>query len=292
MESPKPLLFPAGRRAGTHHLEAPSQTSGLAYQARVLRAVAGTQFKLRYADSVLGYAWSLMKPLAIFAVLYLVFGRFLDLELGFAHFPLYLLVGIVLWTFFADATATTMPSIVTHGQLLRKLAFPHLIVPLSTTVTAGITLCVNLLAVAAFVASSRITPRLEWLVILPLLAELYVFTLGLALVLTTLFVRLRDTDQLWELATQLLFWLSAIVYPVGLLPSWGQGLVFLNPFVQVVQDVRHVLLAASERAEITVASDAFGHPAGHLIPIAVAVATLAFGIALFRRHSPMFAERV
>lgn len=266
--------------------------SGFAYQARVLRVVAGTQFKLRYADSALGYAWSLAKPLAIFAVLYLVFGRFLKLDLGFDYFPLYLLVGIVLWTFFVDATNTTMPSVVAQGPLLRKLAFPRVLVPLSAMVTAGVTLCVNLLAVAAFLAWNRITPRVEWLLVPVLLVELYVFTLGLALILATLYVRLRDTNQVWELASQLLFWASAIVYPVGLLPGWAERLAFLNPFVQVMQDLRHLLLAARESAEITVASDAFGHPAGHLLPVGVALGMLAAGLLIFRREAPSFAEKV
>lgn len=265
---------------------------GLAYHARVLHVVARTQFKLRYADSVLGYAWSLAKPMAIFGALYLVFGRFLRLDLGFQHFPLYLLVGIVLWTFFLDATNTTMPSVVAQGPLLRKLSFPRVLVPLSAMVTAGVTLCVNLLAVAAFLAWNRVTPRLEWLLVPPLLAELYLFTLGLALLLAALYVRLRDTNQVWELASQLLFWASAIVYPVGLLPGWAERLAFASPFVQVMQDVRYVLLGAHETAEITIASGALGHPAGHLLPIGVALGTLAAGLLVFRREAPSFAERV
>lgn len=266
--------------------------SGLAYHVRVLHVVAGTQFKLRYADSALGYVWSLAKPLAIFGVLYLVFGRFLRLDLGFEYFPLYLLVGIVLWTFFLDATNTTMPSIVAQGPLLRKLSFPRVLVPLSAMVTAGVTLSVNLLAVAAFLAWNRITPRLEWLLLPVLLTELYLFTLGLALVLAALYVRLRDTNQVWELASQLLFWASAIVYPVGLLPGWAQQLAFASPFVQVMQDMRYVLLSSRESVEITVAAGAFGHPAGHLLPIGVALGTLAGGLLIFRREAPSFAERV
>ena len=266
----------------------PTTGRGLAYQARVLRVIAGTEFKLKYADSALGYVWSLIKPLALFSVLYVVFGRFFKLDVGFRDYPLYLLIGIVLWTFFADATTTTLPSVVTRGSLVRKLAFPRVIIPVSATLTAGLTFVINLLAVAAFVAWNRLVPELDWLLLVPLLVELYVFTLGVSLVLATLYVRLRDIGQVWDLGSQLLFWASPIFYPVGFLPPWVQPIAFLNPFVQVMQDVREIVVGTSEPT----AADVYGSPAGHLLPIAVAGLALAAGLWLFRREEHSFAERV
>ena len=269
--------------------QAAGRPGSLVHQLRILRVIAGTEFKLKYADSALGYVWSVVKPLALFSVLYVVFGRFFKLGVGFEDYPLYLLIGIVLWTFFADATITTLPSIVGHGSLLRRLAFPRLIVPLSVTLTSGITFAVNLIPLAGFIAWNRFAPRLEWLLLIPLLLELFVFTLGVALILATLFVRFRDIGQLWDLTAQLLFYAAPIIIPVGFLPPWAQPIAFLNPFVQIMQDVRAVIIAD---LPVITASSVLAGKGGHLTPIAIAIATLVVGVYLFRRESPWFAERV
>ncbi len=262
---------------------------GIAHQLRVLVIVAAIDFKLRYADSALGYLWSLLKPLAMFSVLYAVFGHFFKLNAGLSHYPVYLLIGVVLWTFFIDATTMTLPSIVYRGELLRKLAFPRIIVPVSSTLTAGLTFAVNLIAIAAFIAGNRIVPSSRWLLLLPLIAELFVFTLGLSLLLSTLFVSFRDIGQIWELAAQLLFYATPTFYPVSLLPHWLQSVVFVNPFVQVMQDVRRVVLASDP---VTTAPQVYGTWAGELVPIAITFVVAWAGFAVFRRHSPWFAEKV
>jgi ABC-2 type transport system permease protein len=260
----------------------------LAYVARVLRVIVGTEFKLKYADSALGYVWSLLKPIALFSVLYVVFGRFFKQEEGFQHYPMYLLIGIVLWTFFNDATSTTLPSVVSHGSLLRKLAFPRLIVPVSVVLTATLTFAINVLAIAGFVVWNRLVPGVDWLLLLPLLAELFVFTLGVSVALATLYVRFRDVGQLWELAAQLLFWSSAIIYPFGFLPPWAQPIAMANPFVQVMQDAREIIAGSGQQT----AADVYGTPWGYLIPIGVALLTVTAAVALFRREERWFAERV
>jgi ABC-2 type transport system permease protein len=260
----------------------------LRHQARILHVIAAAEYKLKYADSALGYVWSIAKPLAIFSVLYVVFGRFFKLNVGFQHYPVYLLMGIVLWTYFYDATTLAMASYVTRMSLLRKLAFPRLVIPVSVTMTAGITFLVNLAAVAVFVAANRIAPRLDWLLVLPLLLELYAFTLAVSVVLALLFVRLRDVRQVWELFSQLLFYASPIIYPVKFLPAWAQKIAFVSPFVQVMQDVRRVVIGSSEYT----AAEVYGSGWGRLIPLAFCAACLAFAYWLYRREGPYLAERV
>src|SRR3954462_3067072 len=161
-------------------------------QLRILRVIAGSEYKLKYAESALGYLWSIAKPLAMFAVLYTVFGRFFRLNVGFEHYPLYLLIGIVLWNFFVDATNLAMPSLVARASLLRKLAFPYLVIPFSVTISVGITLVVNLLVVGVFVGFNGLEPTASWLWLPLLLVELFVFTVAVGLILATAFVRLRD----------------------------------------------------------------------------------------------------
>lgn len=267
-----------------------SPRRALAHRLRVLAVIAAAEFKLKYAGSALGYIWSVAKPLALFTLLYLVFGRVFKLGELSPYYAVSLLVGIVLFTFFADATMLALISIVAREPIIRKLAFPRIIVPASATLTAAITLAINLTVVGGFVAYKRITPQLDWLLILPLLLELYAFTLGVGLLLAALFVRLRDLQQVWELALQLFFYASPILYPVGYLPPWGRQIVFLSPFTQVLQDIRALLFYPDRPDNRITASTAFGS-FGHLLPIAIALGTLAIGYLFFRREQPWFAER-
>jgi ABC-2 type transport system permease protein len=259
------------------------------HQLRVLRVIARIEFKLKYADSALGYVWSIAKPMALFTVLYIVFGRFFKLGAGFNNYPVYLLIGIVLWTFFVDATSLCLTSFVSRGALLRKLSFPRIVIPISVAMTAAITLGVNLIPIAIFMAWNGLTPRLEWLALVPLLIELFVFTVGLGVILATLFVRFRDVSQLWELVSQLAFYASPIIIPVGFLPPWFQPIAFLNPFVQIMQDIRAVLIYTQP---VITATSVLHTVGGRVVPIGIAFATLLVGLYLFRRQSPWFAERV
>ncbi len=261
----------------------------LKHQLRILHVIAGAEFKLKYADSALGYVWSVAKPMALFSVLYVIFGRFLGQSKTVPHYPIYLLLGIVLWTFFVDATAITLTSIVQRGTLLRKLTFPRLIIPTSTTLTSGITLSVNLIPLVILIAWNRLIPEPRWLLLVPLLLELFVFTLGVALILATLFVRFRDVGQVWELMTQVLFYAMPIIIPVGDLPPWSRPFEFLNPFVQIMQEMRSALIPSPD---IITGTSSLGAVGGWAGPILVTFAVLGVGLYLFKRESPWFAERV
>jgi ABC-2 type transport system permease protein len=261
----------------------------LVQQLHILRVIAGTEYKLKYAESVLGYVWSIAKPLAMFAVLYTVFSRFFKLNVGFADYSLYLLIGIVLWTFFVDGTSVAMTSLVARSPLLRKLAFPHIVIPLSLTMSAAMTFLVNLVVVGVFVAVNHISPQADWLLLPFLLIELIVFTFAVGLVLATMFVRLRDVGQVWDLAVQLLFFASPIIYPVGFMPPWAKPIAFVSPVVQVMQDVRAVIIGGPQA--ITV-SDIYGTGWAYLVPLGFCVLTLVFALWLFHRESPWFAERI
>jgi ABC-2 type transport system permease protein len=254
--------------------------------------VAGAEYKLKYSGSVLGYVWSILKPLALFAMLYAVFGYIFNLSEISKYYPLSLLMGIVLFTFFGDATSIGMWSLVNRESLLRKLSFPRLVIPTAATLTAAITFGVNSLVVAGFLAWNQILPQPEWLLVVPLLLELYAFILGLALILSSLFVRLRDIGQVWELALQLMFYASPIIYPIGFLPEYLRKLAFLNPFTQVLQDIRAIVLYPDLAPNKITAAEVFGSSAARLLPIAIAFATLLLGLAFFRREEPWMAERV
>ena len=271
---------------------APRPTSGIAYYLRVLRVVGAIDFKIKYSDAALGYVWSVVKPLAYFGVLWLVFAYLLRTANQTEDFTLFLLIGILLFLFFVDAVSAMLPSIVEGGATLRRLAFPPIMVPLSASVAIAMTFCVNLSVFAIFAAIQGVEPRIEWLLVVVLLAELYLFTVGLGLLLSALYVRLRDVSQVWELATQLLFFASAIFYPIGILPDWAQKVAFLNPFVQVMQDMRHVVLGGASGPNDLTAADVFAGAGGRLIPISVAALVLVSALVYFRREGRYFAERL
>jgi ABC-2 type transport system permease protein len=255
----------------------------LLHQGRILRVLARSDFKVKYAGSVLGYVWSLAKPLMYFAVLWVVFRSIFRSHIH--NYPLDLISGIVLWTFVADAVSSTLPSIVTRAPILRRIAFPPIVIPLAATVTALMTFCINLFIVAIFVAAARIEPNIKWILLIPLFAELYLFVLGFALAAATLYVRFRDVVQIWEVASSLLFFTAPILYPVAILPVWARHIIVFNPFVQILQDVRRVILGPDAHAVRLV-----GFHGNHVIPLAVTALLLGTSLWLYRRESPRFAE--
>lgn len=260
----------------------------LAFVARALRVVSAAEFKAKYADSVLGYVWTLAKPLAWLTVLYFVFGRFFNLSGTFDHYVVYLFVGLVIWTFFVDASSLALESFVHRAAVLRKLSIPRMVIPLSAAMTTVLTLCVNAVAVAIFVAIETISPSWRWLLIpLPVL-ECVVFTFTISVLLATLFVRARDLRPLWDLAIQLMFFASPIIYPAGFLPEWMQKIVFLSPLVQGIQDTRWLVFPESE---VQTAADVYSSPFGHALPLLVLVGSVLLTIAVYRRASPYLAER-
>lgn len=275
----------------SYPLERRRATSSFAYYLRVLRVIGGIDFKARYADAALGYVWSLVKPLAYFGVLWLVFAHLLRTANQTGDFTVWLLIGILLFMFLSDGVSVMLPSIVELGSILRRLSFPPVLVPLSASVGTFITFTLNLTALVAFMVIQRIEPRIEWLLILVLLAELYLFVVGLGLLTSALYVRFRDVGQIWELVSQLLFFASGVFYPIGILPVWAQKLAFLNPVVQIMQDARHVVLGGSSGPYDLTTADVYP-VLGRLPPIAVLVTVLFGAFVLFRRESRYFAERV
>lgn len=263
---------------------------GLKQRLRILQVIVLAEFKLKYAGSALGYVWSVIKPLALFTVLYLVFARIFKLGAVSEFYGVSLLIGIVFFSFFSDGTNQGMVSLVHRESLLRRMRFPRMLIPTAATLTAAMTFGVNLLVVAAFIAWKGIEPQPNWLLLVLLLIELYIFVLGLALVLATLFISFRDVGQVWELAVQLMFYASPIIYPAVLLPQWAQKIAFLNPFVQILQDVRALVLYDDLPANNVTAPEVLGD-FGRLIPVGIALAVFGLGVMLFKRYEPWFAER-
>jgi ABC-2 type transport system permease protein len=262
------------------------------YSVILLRELVITEFKLRYQGSVLGYLWSLLRPLFLFIILYFVFVYFLRIGNDIPHWPVALLMGIVLWNFFTEVTNNGLTSIVNQGDVIRKVNFPKYVILLASSISAFINLLLNLVVIAAFMAINHVA--LSWGALLsPLyIGEVFVFALGLSFILSTVFVKLRDMNYIWEIVLQALFYASAIIYPLAMVVDKSHliaTLLLLNPVAQAVQDTRYSLISHENP---TLYYLAHGNVLISLIPIVVVAAVTAGGAWLFKRRSPYFAEEV
>jgi ABC-2 type transport system permease protein len=253
------------------------------YHVRVFRVLARTEFKLKYAGSALGYVWSLARPLLYFAVLWVVFGRLFKSTIP--RFPVYLVIGVALYTFLGDAVSSALPSIVQRGAVLRRIAFPSLLIPLATTTSALTTFVFNCVGVGIFVGASGVQPRLQWVLLLPLVLELYLFVFGVALICATLYVRFRDVGQIWEVLSSVLFFSSPVMYPITILPGWAREVIAFNPLVQIMQDSRELLLGRDPRL-----AGLLGIAENRVFPIAIALGLLCFALWLHRRNAARLPE--
>jgi ABC-2 type transport system permease protein len=190
--------------------------------------------------------------------------------------------------YFADATSTAVTSLVQNEALLRRLPFPHLAVPLSVVATALFDLCMSSLAVLAFVLAAGIAPRASWLEVIPLVGFLTAFVVGVALLLSALFVRYRDVDHVWALVRQAFFYASPILYVATSVPHDLRPFALANPLAAVFTEFRHAVIDPTAPTFVS-ASGGVGRA---LIPLGIAVLVLAAGLWVFARESPTVAENL
>lgn len=248
-----------------------------------------SEFKLRYQGSVLGYAWSLLKPLLLFVILYIVFVRFLKIGADIEHYPIYLLLGIVLWNFFSETTSQGLGSIVGRGDMIKKIKIPKWIIVLSSSISALINLGLNLIVIIVFMIVDGVE-LLNTVILFPLIIlEIYLLALGIALILGTAFVKYRDVSYIWEVIMQAGFYATPIIYPLAYITNVAyQKLILLNPMAQAIQDARYVLVTH----QTPNMSSLFTNDAIRLLPVGFCIAVLVIGILYFRNNSKNFAENL
>jgi ABC-2 type transport system permease protein len=248
--------------------------------------LAVTDFKLRFFGSALGYVWTLMRPLLLFGVLYFVFTEVVRFGDGVKHYPVYLLCSIVLFTFFSETTSRGVTSLVERENLLRKVRFPRLVIPLAVALHALFNLVLNFIVVFAFVLASGIDPRAAWLELIPLILLLILFSTGVTMLLSALYVRYRDMQPIWEVGLQILFYASPVIYVIATLPDSIEREAMASPLAAIITEMRHVLIDPTAPS----ASEAIGGGARILIPLAVVVGVFALGAWVFAREAPRIAE--
>jgi ABC-2 type transport system permease protein len=255
----------------------------------LLSELVRTDFKLRYQGSFLGYAWSLLRPLLMFIILYIVFFKFLKLGTEIPHFPVYLLLGIVVWNFFTEMTQQSLGSIVGRGDLIRKIRIPRWIIVFSSSVSALINLGLNLIVVAVFMVINHVTIQDTIMLVPFFLLEVYLFALGISLFLSAAFVKFRDIGYIWEVVLQAGFYLTPILYPLSRIPNVTfQKLILLNPMAQSIQGIRY---SAVTHETVTI-QKIFDNGWYALIPYAIVVVVLLSGLAYFKSQANSFAENI
>jgi len=261
------------------------------YSIILLRQLVITDFKIRYKGSFLGYIWTLLRPLALFAILYVVFVHFLKIGSDIPHYAVYLLLGVILWNYFVEVTTNGMSAIVGKGDLLRKLSFPRYVVVVAGSFSALINLAINLGVFCIFMIISNVPLSLEILWIIPLIIELFIFALAMAFLLSALYVKFRDINYVWEVILQAGFYATPVLYPIQLVIEKSDivaKIMVLNPVAQIMQDARYSVITH----ETLTVTKIFSNPFIQLLPIIIVIVFAIVSALYFKKQSPKFAEEI
>jgi len=254
--------------------------------------LAVLEFRLKFFGSVLGYFWQLMKPLMLFGVLYVVFTEFVRIGGGVRDYPLVLLTGIVIYTFYAEVTGAAVGSVLNRENLVRKIHFPRMVIPLSVVLTSFFNFVLNFMAIFVFMLASGVEVRWTWLQFIPLLLGLGLLCTGIAMGLSALYVRYRDIAPIWDVALPITFYGSPVLYPIEVVGQRAgesvQHLLMCNPLAVVLQQARHALIDPNAMT----AAEAIGGAPRLLIPLGITLAVCLIGFRVFDSSAPSIAEEL
>lgn len=238
-----------------------------------------SEFKLRYKNSVLGYFWSLLEPLLMLTVLYLVFSNLMRVQVE--YYQLFLLFGIILWNFFSRSTGIGMFSIVGKPGMVKKIYFPRDIFVISSCITALLMSLFESVVFVIFMIVFRV-PVSSTLIYLPLiLGMLFVFSLGVSMTLSALNVYFRDMQFIWDVFMQAAFFGTPILYTLDMFPESLRTIALLNPMARIIISARNTVI--------------YSTPATTEDMVFIGVSALFFlllGYAVFKRLEPGFAEEI
>lgn len=245
-------------------------------------------FKKAYFGTVLGYVWSVMRPLLLFSVLVAVFTQVFRAGSGVPHYPVILLLNIVLFTFFSEATTAAVGSIVAQESVVRKTEFPRAVIPIAVVLTSLFNLGLNLIVVFIFMLAWGLEPRLQWLGLIPIVIALFWLTAAVAMILASLYPRFRDTAIIWSVLSTVLFYGSPVLYPAEIVPSPLSHFVQANPFAPLLEYARVWLIDPNAPTPPELA----GGTAWLVIPFACFLGIGALAIWIMNREAPRIAERL
>ena len=254
----------------------------------ILREMVSADFKVRYQNSVLGYLWSLLRPLFLFAILYVVFTYIFNVGKGVPHWPVHLLLGIVFWNFFVESTVIGMSSVVSRGDLIRKISIPRYLTVLASSMSALINLTINIVVVIVFALLNGVMPSFYWLLFPLIIIELFVFATSLAFFMSALYVKFRDITYIWEVVMQAAFYATPILYPLTKVPDQYRKYFFVNPMAQIIQDGRALLISPTN----TITSWGIAGPYIVATPFVIILGSVIISRVYFKSQAKWFAENI
>lgn len=269
----------------------------------LLWLIAVTDFKLTFLGTVLGYLWSLLRPLMLFAVLYIVFTKVFRFGDAVPNYPVFLLMNLMLFTFFIEATDRAVESVLKQETIVRKMQFPRMVIPLSVVLTSFFNLCLNLIVVFGFVVASGVEPRWTWLLFPLIVAGFVVLAAAVAMILAALYPRYRDVRPIWAVLGTVLFYASPVLYPASLVFDAGfQFQLLINPLAPLLEQANIWVIdpdgpsptvpEGAPPADGLSVIEAAGSILGWVGPGMVMIALCAFGLWIFNREAPRIAEEL
>lgn len=253
----------------------------------LIKELALTDFKLKYQGSILGYLWSLVKPLMLFSVLYFVFTQIFKIGKAIEHYPVYLLLGVVMWGFFTEVTAGSLDAIAGKGELIRKVYFPRIVLVISRSITSLLTFLLNLIVVLVFMVCTGVNFHLKMLAFPFLIFEYLILVMGISFFLSSLYVKFRDIAHIWEVVLQALFYATPIIYPLTLVPPRIAKVLMLSPVTQMIQDARYLLITNQSLTSVD-----YLFPRYYWIPYMLPFIIFVVGYWIFNKSAAKFAENV
>ena len=254
----------------------------------LLYLIAVNDFKKTYFDTVLGYIWSLFRPLILFAVLLFVFTQIFRIGSEVEHYPVMLLFNIVVFTFFQEATLASVTSVVAQEGVVRKTQFPRLVIPLAVVLTALFNFGVNLIVVLVFLLSSGVSVEWTWLLFPVVITVLGVITVAVSLLVSSLFVRFRDVGIIWGVLATALFYATPVLYPIEIVPERFHDIILANPLTPIFIELRHLVIDNSAPTAL----DAAGGWLGLLPAFLITVVLCVVAVKVFSREAPRIAEEL
>lgn len=279
----------AGEVPELKRVTGPSATAGGVRRFfHLLYLVAVTDFKKVYFNTALGYVWSLLRPLLLFAVLLFVFTQVFRIGSEVNNYPVLLLFNIVFFGFFTESTLASVTSVVSQETVVRKTQFPRLVIPLATVLTGLFNLGLNMIAVFIFMIAFGVEPMWTWLLFPVAVACLLVLTVAIAMLLSVLYVRYRDVLIIWSVATTMLFYATPVLYPIESMPEEFQQLAFINPLTPIMEQARVWVIDPDAPSAVAAAGGWL-----HLVPAAlIYVVICVMAVRIFSREAPRIAEEL
>jgi ABC-2 type transport system permease protein len=255
----------------------------------LLWVMAVTEFKLTFHGTSLGYAWSLIRPLLVFGVLLAVFTQVFRFGDSVQDYPALLLLNVMLFTLFSEATQRAVTSVVAREQIVRKAQFPRLVIPLSIVLTEILDLSLNLVAVFVFILVYGVDPTWTWLLLPVLVLALLVVTVAVSMIVSALYPRFRDTLLIWMVLSTVLFYATPVLYPIGVAPEQFRHLIQLNPLTPIFEQAQKWIIDPSAPGVTGATSGA-----EYLLvaSLAILVGICAAAVWIFNREAPRIAEEL